>query len=201
MGDVVGKGLLAAIRVTAIKNMIRCYSFLLDQPSKVMSLVNDALCREIAVENDMLMAFYAVLDTNNSTLTYSNAGHEPPIAWHCDGNIEQMKQGGIMFCGMGGQVYLEGSMNLQAGDIIVVVTDGTMYACEEKRKDHLGTNRKNLSSIRLQIIPNSRPETNLYVLKTSPSVRPEGANATAFTLPVEGRCAVTTSSPVPGLSR
>jgi len=138
-GDIVGKGLLAAMRVTAAKNMIRSYAFLNDRPSNVMSLVNDALCRDIAMENDMLMAFFAILDTCNDNILYSNAGHEPGILRHHNGFIELLNLGGPMFCGMGKQTYLEGCVHLQAGDVFVMVTDGITEASIDKRSDQFGT--------------------------------------------------------------
>lgn len=127
-GDIVGKGLLAALRVTAAKHMIRSYAFLHERPSKVMGLVNEALCRDIAMENDMLTAFFAVLDTCNGIITYSNAGHEPGILRLANGDIAMLNLGGPMFCGMGKQVYLEARLNIQAGDVFVMVTDGISEA-------------------------------------------------------------------------
>jgi sigma-B regulation protein RsbU (phosphoserine phosphatase) len=139
IGDIAGKGLPAAIRITAAKNMIRSYAFLYDNPAKVMSLVNDALSRDIAMENDMLTAFYAVLDTHNSTLTYSNAGHEPPLLRYSNGKVELLKLGGPMFCGMGKQHYSEGRLNLQEGDVFVMVTDGISEASIDRSSDQFGT--------------------------------------------------------------
>jgi PAS domain S-box-containing protein len=128
IGDIAGKGLPAAIRIVAAKNMIRSYAFLYNNPSKVMSLVNDALCRDIAMENDLLTAFYGVLDTRNNTLTYSNAGHEPPLLWRSSGKVESLTFGGPMFCGMGKQDYTESCLSIQDGDIFVTVTDGITEA-------------------------------------------------------------------------
>ncbi len=138
IGDIVGKGLLAAMRVTAAKNMIRSYAFLYDRPSKVMTLVNDALCRDIAMENDMLTAFFAVLDTKIGILTYSNAGHEPPLLWQASGMAKLLNVGGPMFCGLGKQVYLEGYLNLQPGDVFVTVTDGITEAGIDRCAQHYG---------------------------------------------------------------
>jgi len=139
IGDIVGKGLLAAMRITVAKNMIKSYAFLYNQPSKVMSLVNDALSRDIAMENDMLTAFFAVLDTRNNKLTYSNAGHETPVVRRADGSIELLKLGGVMFCGMSKQTYQEGRLVLKSGDVLVSVTDGISEASIDKRSEQFAT--------------------------------------------------------------
>lgn len=138
IGDIVGKGLSAAMRITAARNMIRSYAFLHDNPSKVMSLVNDALCRDIAMENDMLTAFYAVLDTHNNILTYCNAGHEPPLISHSSGKAELLQLGGLMFCGIGKQDYTEGRLSIQEGDTFVTVTDGITEAGIDRSSAHFG---------------------------------------------------------------
>ena len=78
IGDVAGKGLLAAARVVAVRHTIRSYAYLGSQPSKVMTLVNDAIFRANETENDTLTAFFGILDTRTGELAYTNAGHEPP---------------------------------------------------------------------------------------------------------------------------
>jgi|GEM_PF-1377782 len=128
IGDVVGKGLLGAVRVTAARNAIRCYAYLGNSPASVMSLVNEALCRDITTENDMLTAFFAVLDINTGKLSYSNAGHEPPLVRHSDGRFESLTTGGPMFIGMGSQTYVDDYVDLGVGDIFVMVTDGITEA-------------------------------------------------------------------------
>jgi sigma-B regulation protein RsbU (phosphoserine phosphatase) len=135
IGDIVGKGLLAAIRVTAVMNTIRSYAYLYNQPSKVVALANDAFCRDTTHENDMLTAFYSILDTSNGTLTYTNAGHEPPLLCSVSGEIKPLRSGGLMFCGITQQEYLEECINFQDGDIFVAVTDGITEASVSKRSE------------------------------------------------------------------
>jgi len=138
IGDIIGKGLPAALRITAARNMIRSYAFLYDSPAKVMALVNDALCKDIAMESDMLTAFYAVLDTRNHTLTYSNAGHEPPLMRYSNGNIEPLELCGPMFYGMRKQIYSEVHIDFQENDVLVMVTDGISEASIDRSSDLFG---------------------------------------------------------------
>jgi sigma-B regulation protein RsbU (phosphoserine phosphatase) len=90
------------------------------------------------MENDMLTAFFAILDTHSNTLLYSNAGHEPPMIRRSDGAIEYLRLGGPMFCGMGKQTYLEGCLSLNEGDVFVAATDGITEASINKRSEEFG---------------------------------------------------------------
>lgn len=139
IGDIVGKGLLAAVHVTAARQMIKSYALLDSRPSVVMSLVNDALCKEITTENDMLTAFYAILDTNTHRLTYSNAGHEPPLIRSSNGDVKTLRLGGPMFFGMCKQHYKQDSLKLNIGDVFVMVTDGITEARVDNKSELFGT--------------------------------------------------------------
>jgi len=138
IGDVVGKGLLGAVRVAAARNAIRCYAYIDTSPSNVMSLVNEALCRDMLTENDMLTAFFAILDIHANTFTYSNAGHEPPLVRHPNGKTESLSAGGPMFIGMGSQVYQEASLDITTGDVLVMVTDGITEARKTGQANQFG---------------------------------------------------------------
>ncbi|MEI6915744.1 MAG: SpoIIE family protein phosphatase [Armatimonadota bacterium] len=128
IGDIVGKGLQAAVRVGAVAHTIRSYAFLDDPASTVMTRVNNAISRDLVSEDNMLTAFFAILDTRDGTLAYTNAGHEPPLIRRSDGSLEYLTVGGAMFTGLSGQVYLEDSVTLQTGDSLVLTTDGITEA-------------------------------------------------------------------------
>ncbi|MCE5324592.1 SpoIIE family protein phosphatase [bacterium] len=128
IGDVAGKGLPAAIRVAAARYSIRSYAFLDPSPSVVMTLANQALCREETCEVGLLTAFFAVMDVPSRTITYANGGHEPPLVIGADGKVMELElQGG----GLGfydGFVYAEANMELMPGDVMVMITDGITEA-------------------------------------------------------------------------
>jgi len=128
IGDIVGKGLPAAARVAAVRHTIRSYAFLDLSPSRVMTLVSDALFRNIQTENDMLTAFFAVIDIRTGGLTYANAGHEPPVIMRSNGQIEFLDTIGPMFNGMSRPKYPESELTLQPGDLILMITDGITEA-------------------------------------------------------------------------
>ena len=128
IGDVTGKGLEAAIRVVSARHTIRSYAFIDPRPAKVMILANNALCKDRSDEFGMLTAFYAVLDPSVGTITYTSAGHEPPIVCNAKGHCEEFELGGRPLGIMPDSDYYQTSRRIDAGDTILIVTDGITEA-------------------------------------------------------------------------
>jgi PAS domain S-box-containing protein len=129
IGDVAGKGLLAAMRVAAGRYSVRSYALLDPSPARVMTLANDALSRDESPGfTSMVTAFLAVIDTRSGVVTYANGGHEPPLIRRANGEIEELNVGGRALGVMGGFNYQEAATRLQPGDTLVLVTDGITEA-------------------------------------------------------------------------
>jgi len=128
IGDVAGKGLPAAIRVASARYAIRSYAYLNPSPARVLSLANQALCREQFDGVNLLTASFIVVDLKAETITYANGGHEPPILHRASGNIEELDllSGALGF--HGDFSYNEGCHSIYSGDTIVMVTDGITEA-------------------------------------------------------------------------
>jgi sigma-B regulation protein RsbU (phosphoserine phosphatase) len=85
-------------------------------------------------------AFVAEYDPASRTLTYVNAGHNSPILRRQSGIIERLQAGGVPFGIMEDAVYESGTVALQAGDWLVIFTDGVVEA-ENNRQDEYGEDR------------------------------------------------------------
>lgn len=127
IGDVVGKGLVAAIRVAAARYAVRSYAYINMTPAKTMSLTNKALCKEGISEGNVLTAFFGILDLKTNTLTYTNAGHEPPLVLTNKGHVEELMVTGPML-GIVDCEYAEDTIKLEQGDSVVMYTDGITEA-------------------------------------------------------------------------
>ena len=102
---------------------------------KVNSLVYESTGRERFVS-----AFYGVLDSKNQVLTFSNAGHNPPILLRQDGSMEYLVEGGLALGVLPTSVYEDRPVALRPGDILVMYTDGVSEA-ESPSGEHFGTRR------------------------------------------------------------
>lgn len=130
IGDVAGKGLLAAMRVSAARYTIRSYALHDPSPATVMCQANQALSMEDTPGfTSFVTAFFAVIDAKTRTVTYANAGHEPPVILRSDGRVEELVAGGRAFgitvedCD-----YDQAKAELASGDTMILVTDGVTEA-------------------------------------------------------------------------
>lgn len=128
IGDVVGKGLPAAIRVAAARYTIRGYAYLDPRPARVLTLANRSLCKDQPAETGMLTAFFAVIDARLGAVTYVNAGHEQPLISDHRGIWEELGNPGLPLGIMEDADYLEDSRRLNPGERIVMITDGITEA-------------------------------------------------------------------------
>jgi phosphoserine phosphatase RsbU/P len=135
IADVAGKGAPAALFMARTKTLVRMVATLLPGaagarpgPDEVVARVNAELCRD----NASLMfvtVFFAMLDLPSRTLSYCNAGHNPPYLLGAGGAVTAMDQGrghplGIRISGRSARA----SLRLQAGDCMYLFTDGITEA-------------------------------------------------------------------------
>ena len=129
VADVSGKGVPAALFGMVSKTLIRATATQNTSPPGIaLATVNDALCED----NDTCMfvtVFYAEFDPASGLLTYVNAGHPPPLLIHAGGHSEFVPvTDGIALGVAEGEVFAQHQIQLQAGDVLVVYTDGVTEA-------------------------------------------------------------------------
>jgi predicted ester cyclase len=77
VGDATGKGMPAALVVSATSSMLRAVAQALgsSSPGEVLGRVNETLFARIPA-NMFVTCFYAILEPKSGTLSYANAGHD-----------------------------------------------------------------------------------------------------------------------------
>jgi sigma-B regulation protein RsbU (phosphoserine phosphatase) len=96
-------------------------------PRDVVTSTNRALCRNSDLRRFVTL-FYAVYNAGTRLLTYTNAGHNPPIVARRDGSIERLTTGGMVTGIFEDTSYQESTITLQPGDRLVLFTDGITEA-------------------------------------------------------------------------
>jgi serine phosphatase RsbU (regulator of sigma subunit) len=129
VGDATGKGIPAALAVTATSSMLRAvardsgYS-----PGEVLTRVNETLLARIPL-NMFVTCFYAILEPNSGSLVYANAGHNLPCCRHePTGTTTDLSARGMPLGLMAGMSYEEKESVLVRGDGVLFYTDGLIEA-------------------------------------------------------------------------
>ena len=151
VGDVSGKGISAALLMATIHSAVRAYSLegipVLRQAEAMvatgvvaarfesitpgaeisagtmLSLLNHQLYHSTPMEKYATL-FLGMYDANARRLTYSNAGHLPPLLLPEDGACRRLDRGGTVV-GLFDEVsYDEGTVELRPGDIFLAYSDG-----------------------------------------------------------------------------
>jgi serine phosphatase RsbU (regulator of sigma subunit) len=132
VGDATGKGVPAALVMSTTLGMIQLAAGALDSssPGEVLSRVNETLLARIP-PNMFVTCFYAILDPENASLSYANAGHDPPYLQR-RGEAEELRARGMPLGLMPGMDYKEKEIVLDAGEVALFYTDGLVEAHNPK---------------------------------------------------------------------
>jgi phosphoserine phosphatase RsbU/P len=120
--DVVGKGVRASLLMASVRASLRAHAADIFAMSEVLKRVNRDLCADSAM-SDFATLFYGVIDARNRRLTCSNAGHSPPLLFRA-GRISRLNTGGGVLGIDPNASWRHETMDLLAGDLLLIYTDG-----------------------------------------------------------------------------
>jgi serine phosphatase RsbU (regulator of sigma subunit) len=89
----------------------------------VLERLNRFLCASTQ-ESKYVTLFYAEIDPASRRLSYVTAGHIPPYLVRAKGAVERLRAGGPVLGLLEDASFEEGEVELSAGDLLAVVTDG-----------------------------------------------------------------------------
>jgi sigma-B regulation protein RsbU (phosphoserine phosphatase) len=127
IADVSGKGVPAALLMAFLRASLRAATHIGYSPHISMAKVNYLLWESIE-RNQFVTAFYGILDVTNKTLTYTNAGHNPPILLDKDGNHRFIERGSVPLGMFRDTRYHEYYLTTEPGEVLVLYTDGVTEA-------------------------------------------------------------------------
>ena len=140
IADVSGKGVPAAILMAFLRASLRAASHIGYATHISMAKVNYLLWESIE-RNQFVTAIYGILDASNKTLSYSNAGHNPPLLIKAGGETRFVDNGEQPLGMFRDTRYHEYHLMLEPGDVLVLYTDGVTEAAntegEEFGRDRL----------------------------------------------------------------
>jgi phosphoserine phosphatase RsbU/P len=140
IGDVAGKGISAALLMAAIQSTMRTqltaaapmaasagngrshYPF---STARLVSLLNKHIYANTSAEKYATFCF-GLFDENRSVLTYTNAGHLPPILMRRGEPFAELEVTGTVVGAFPFSRYEEQEIALESGDLLVAYTDGVV---------------------------------------------------------------------------
>jgi len=132
LGDVSGKGIPAAVMMASIQTLLRS---LLQRACSDLAVMmhdlNETLYMSSTAERYSTL-FCGVLSPDRRTLTYVNAGQVPPLLLHADGRLERLNDSGFPVGLLPVAGYEQCRVALEPGDLLVVVSDGIVEACNRE---------------------------------------------------------------------
>ncbi|MFN2492406.1 MAG: PP2C family protein-serine/threonine phosphatase [Pyrinomonadaceae bacterium] len=134
IADVSGKGVPAALLMAFLRASLRAATHIGYSPHISMAKVNYLLWESIE-RNQFVTAFYGILDVTNKTLSYTNAGHNPPLLLDKDGNAKFIDRGSLPLGMFRDTRYHEYYLTTEPGEVLVLYTDGVTEAQNPKGEE------------------------------------------------------------------
>ncbi len=127
LGDVSGKGMPAALMMTALDARVRALAEDLGDVGAFMTRLNKSTCVNCP-GNRFITFFFCVLDASSGDLSFASAGHNPPLLMRASGAAEWLEGGGPPLGILAKMSYGESKAHLDAGDILAIYSDGVTEA-------------------------------------------------------------------------
>jgi sigma-B regulation protein RsbU (phosphoserine phosphatase) len=136
IADVRGKRSLGIAYLPTFKSALRLAARDQPSPADLFRDVNRLVEAETAERLDpetFISLCYAVIDLDHGSLTYANAGHEPPVVMPASGEEPIPLRGTGMVLGVLPEAtYAEERIRLHSGDAIVFFTDGMTEIADQR---------------------------------------------------------------------
>jgi phosphoserine phosphatase RsbU/P len=138
IGDVSGKGIAAALMMASLQASLRGEAT--RAPENLAALVSNVnrLVYEASSSNRYATFFYAQYNPEAHQLIYVNAGHNPPMLFHCANGawqVSRLETGGTVVGLMQNFCYDQGLVTMSPGDVLVAFTDGISEAMNHEDEE------------------------------------------------------------------
>ncbi|KJK40680.1 DNA-binding protein [Streptomyces variegatus] len=171
IGDVVGHDLEAAAGMAQVRNMLRAYAWSQHEPpSRIVERLDEAI--QHITDVDMATTIFARIepaDDGHWQLSWTNAGHPPPLLISRDGLARYLTDGhGILLGTQTGTRRPDATAQLPPGSTLVLYTDGLIEAPRRTLDEGLDLLRQHaaalahrpLTSFTDQLLRRVRPSGN-----------------------------------------
>jgi len=135
IGDVSGKGVPAALIMTATRALLKSLALRGTPPAECLSLLNAHLCSE-NISSMFVSLFYGVLDYSSGEFRYATAGHQLPFRIGKSSFSRIDRSHGMVIGVFAAGEYEEGFVTLDPGDSLFLYTDGIDEAFDAGEEEY-----------------------------------------------------------------
>lgn len=130
VADVCGKGIPAALFMAVSRTIIRSKGMQGCSAETCMTESNHLLAA-YSIDNMFVTVFYAIYDVKTGFISYSNAGHNPPLLLRQDGSVSELPVMENTIVGVIDNIeYQKDTLQLEQGDTLFMFTDGVTEATD-----------------------------------------------------------------------
>ena len=134
LADVSGKGMAAALLMSATRGMLRSLAEACSSPAQILSRLNRLLVEDLPTGKFVTLV-YAVFDPKKSEVTFASAGHlQPVLISESEPRFIETEQG--LPLGIGPGTYSEVSVSLPPGSRFVLYSDGITEATSPEGEEY-----------------------------------------------------------------
>ncbi|MCH8288093.1 MAG: SpoIIE family protein phosphatase [Candidatus Marinimicrobia bacterium] len=139
IADVSGKGAGASLLMSNLQASLRALINVEPDLGLLVKRINKILYENTSADK-FITFFIGIIDPVSRKLTFCNAGHNPPLMFSNAGKVRQLEEGGLIIGILDDAEYETESVDLAAGDKIVMYTDGITEA-ENDSDEEFGESR------------------------------------------------------------
>ena len=127
IADVSGKGAPAALLMSNIQSAVRSYIKVFNENidiALVTKKINELIFENTTPEK-FITFFWGILNTADNTFRYVNAGHNYPMLFRKNGDIDFLETGGMIIGVISEDIeYETGTVEFNPDDVLILYTDG-----------------------------------------------------------------------------
>jgi phosphoserine phosphatase RsbU/P len=133
IADVSGHGVPAALIASMVKLAATAQHANAAHPSELLLGMNSVLCGN--TQSQFVTAAYVYVNSTSQELRYSAAAH-PPMLLLRNGEVIEITENGLMLAAFGFSAYTTLTHRIQAGDRLVLYTDGLLEASDTRGEEY-----------------------------------------------------------------
>jgi sigma-B regulation protein RsbU (phosphoserine phosphatase) len=135
VADVAGKSIPAALLMASFQASLKTVAATPCAIKELVGSMNDYVCTNSQGGRRFITAFIAEFDPGSRSLTYINAGHNPPLLRRSSGEVERLEAGGLPLGILPRGEYHSGQVTLAPGDWLAIFTDGLVEAVNQRGEE------------------------------------------------------------------